>query len=76
MHTVMTFPIVGRRVVRQLPTPVRQTYTVEEAAQLLGISRSHAYACARSGELPALRFRGRIVIPKGAIRQFLDSQHH
>ena len=76
MRTVMTFPNVGRRGLRRPPTPVCQTYTVEDAARLLGISRSHAYACVKSGELPALRFRGRIVIPKLAVRQFLDGRNN
>ncbi|MEI2700133.1 MAG: helix-turn-helix domain-containing protein [Microthrixaceae bacterium] len=32
----------------------RWTVTVEEAAQMLGISRSSAYECVRRGELRAL----------------------
>lgn len=34
----------------------RLTYTVEEIAELLGISRSMAYECVRRGEIPAKRF--------------------
>lgn len=41
----------------------RKTYTVDEAADVLGISRSLAYECVKTGELPSLRFRRRIVIP-------------
>lgn len=48
------------------------TYTVDEAAALLGISRSHAYACIKSGDLPALRFKRRLVIPAGAIAAMLS----
>ena len=76
MRTVMTFPNVGRRGMRRAAIPACQTYTVEDAARLLGISRSHAYACVKSGELPALRFRGRIVVPKLAVRQFLDGRNN
>ena len=36
----------------------RQTYTVEEAAQILGISRTLAY---RKGVLPTVRIAGRLV---------------
>ena len=50
----------------------RRTYTVQEAAKILGISRSTAYACARSGELPVIRFRRRLVVPSAAIGALLD----
>lgn len=49
------------------PTEQRRTYTVEEAAQILGISRSHAYECVRSGDIPSLRLRRRIVVPAHAL---------
>lgn len=45
----------------------RRTFTVEEAATILGISRTTAYECVRSGELPSLRFRRRVVIPAHVI---------
>ena len=35
--------------------PQRRTYTVEEAAQILGISRSLAYECVKNGEIASLR---------------------
>ncbi len=41
---------------------IRRTYSVEEAAAILGISRTTAYECVKSKELPALRLRGRIVV--------------
>ena len=42
---------------------MRIAHTVEQAAEILGISRSHAYACVKSGDIPSLRLRRRIVIP-------------
>ncbi len=41
----------------------RRTYSVDEAASILGISRSLAYECVKTGEIPAIKFRRRIVIP-------------
>lgn len=38
--------------------------TVEEAAELLGISRGLAYELVRRGELPALRLGRRLVVPR------------
>lgn len=49
----------------------RRTYTVAEAAKVLGISRSTAYECVRSGEIQSLRFRSRIVIPAAALSELL-----
>jgi excisionase family DNA binding protein len=40
----------------------RLTLTVTEAAKLLGISRAMAYECVRTGDLPAIRLGGRILI--------------
>ncbi|MFN2556548.1 MAG: helix-turn-helix domain-containing protein [Nitriliruptorales bacterium] len=39
------------------------TITVEEAGDLLGLSRSSAYRAAARGELPTLRFGRRLVVP-------------
>ena len=43
------------------------TVTVEQAARILGISRTSAYECVRTGDLPSLRFGRRIVIPAVAL---------
>lgn len=45
--------------------------TVSEAADLLGISRSTAYECVRTGELPSVRLAGRILIPRQRLEAFL-----
>ena len=50
----------------------RLTFTVEEAGELLGISRALAYEMARTGRLPTLRFGKRIVVPKKAIENMLE----
>lgn len=44
-------------------TVTRPTMTVEEAAKFLGVSKSTAYAAAANGDIPAVRIRGRILIP-------------
>lgn len=45
----------------------RWTVMVEEAAQMLGISRSSAHECVRRGELRALRLGRRLVVPRSAL---------
>ena len=51
----------------------RRTYTVEEAAEILGISRSTAYECVKSGEIPSLKLRRRVVVPVAALEALLAS---
>ncbi len=53
--------------------PSRQTFTVDEAAAILGISRSTAYECIRDGSLPALRFRRRLVVTRAALEALLGT---
>jgi excisionase family DNA binding protein len=52
----------------------RWTVTVEEAAQMLGISRSSAYECVRRGELRALRLGRRLVVPRVALEELLGAR--
>ena len=40
----------------------RLTMTVEEAAEIIGISRTSAYLCAARGELPTRRFGRRVLV--------------
>jgi hypothetical protein len=46
----------------------RQTYTVEEAAKILGICRTLAY---RKGVLPTVQVAGRRLVPKRALERML-----
>ena len=40
----------------------RMTMTVEEAAQILGISRTSTYLCAARGEIPTRRLGRRVLV--------------
>jgi excisionase family DNA binding protein len=55
------------------PVEDRLVYTVEEAAALLGISRSFAYESVQRGEVPSMRIGRRILVPKAALQRFLDT---
>jgi Helix-turn-helix domain len=46
----------------------RQTYTIEEAAKILGICRAVAY---RRGVLPTVRIAGRRLVPRRALERIL-----
>ena len=52
----------------------RRTYTVEEAAKLLGISRAAAYAAARTGELPVIPIGGRRLVLKTKLDAMLAGE--
>ena len=47
------------------------TYSVSEAALVLGISRSTAYECVHTGQLRSVQLGRRVVIPKSAIAELL-----
>ena len=53
----------------------RLTLTVEEAAELLGVSRALGYELVARGEIPSLRLGRRIVVPRRAIEAMLDRAH-
>jgi excisionase family DNA binding protein len=43
------------------------TYSVDDLARILGISRNGAYAALRAGMIPHIRIGKRFVIPKAAV---------
>jgi len=51
----------------------RLTLTVEEAAELLGISRTLAYELVTRRELPSVCLGRRIVVPRRALEALLDA---
>jgi excisionase family DNA binding protein len=55
------------------PKAGRATYTVEEIAELLGLSRASAYVLLKSGDIPARRLGTRWIIPRHRFHQWLDS---
>lgn len=52
----------------------RHTYTVPEAAEVLGISRNSAYEAVRTGQIPSVRFGRRIVVPHKVIERLLSGE--
>ena len=51
----------------------RLTISVEEAGQLLGISRGLAYALVSRGDIPSIRLGRRIVVPRRALDHYSTS---
>jgi excisionase family DNA binding protein len=50
----------------------RDTFTVPEAAEILGISRGSAYEAVKNEELPAIWFGRRCVVPRRALEKMLE----
>ena len=55
------------------PSSDRLTYTVKEAASVVGIGRTAAYEAVRTGALPSIRIGRRILIPKAALDRWLST---
>lgn len=57
---------------RKDPSP-RSFYSVADVAELLGMSSMTVYRAIQCGEFPAVRIRGRLIIPAKAIDQMIDA---
>ena len=55
------------------PAPAPRFYTVAEAAVLVRMSKVTLYRAIRAGEFPAMRVRGRVVVPAKAIDAMVDA---
>jgi excisionase family DNA binding protein len=58
---------VDPRQVSDQGKPNKRFFTVAEAATLLGLSEPTLYRAIRAGEFPAIKVRGRYVVPAKAI---------
>jgi excisionase family DNA binding protein len=59
------FETSRRRVVE------RMTYTIVEAARLLGVGKTTLYEAVRLGEVSAVRIRGRMLIARPVLAELL-----
>jgi excisionase family DNA binding protein len=55
------------------------TYTLTQAAKLIGIGRTSAYEAARRGEIPCIKIGSKVLVPRAALHKMLglpmDEQH-
>jgi excisionase family DNA binding protein len=54
--------------------PKRLTYSVAEAAKVLGIGKASAYEAIRRGEIPSIKFGRRILVPVEALERRLKAE--
>ena len=50
----------------------RLTYTIAEAAEMLGIGKNQAYQAANEGELPTIKIGRRRLVPRAALDRMLS----
>jgi excisionase family DNA binding protein len=62
-----------KKILRQHRDSLRQTFSVEQTATILGISRGAAYEHARSGVIPTIRLGKRLLVPKAALEKLLEA---
>ena len=67
-----TFEEIQGRLETMQQREQRDTYTVTEAAQKLGIGRNQAYEAVKAGEIPFIKIGGRILIPKARLKRMLQ----
>jgi excisionase family DNA binding protein len=60
--------------VPKVETAPAKTMSVPEAGRLLGLSRNAAYAAARRGELPVLRFGKKLRVPVCRLERLLEGK--
>jgi excisionase family DNA binding protein len=69
-------PRLARRVTSvgaETPANERSFYSVSQTARLLGMSQMTLYRAISAGEFPAVRIRGRLIVPARAIEQMVDA---
>lgn len=52
----------------------KRTYTIVEAARLLGIGRTVCYEAARQGQIPTIKVGRRLLVPKVALDRMLRGE--
>ncbi len=72
--SAMTITGVGRPTIDSPLAGLPMLIPVPRAAELLGISRSAAYRCATSGDLPTTHLGGRVYVITARLRELLESQ--
>ena len=53
----------------------RLSYSIDEAAETIGVGRGSAYELVRRGDLRTVRVGRRVLVPREAVRDFLGLRH-
>jgi excisionase family DNA binding protein len=62
----------GLRAAAAPPVTAPKFYSVSQVAQMLGMSPMTVYRAIAAGEFPAVRIRGRLIVPAKAVEAMAD----
>ena len=51
---------------------MKMVFSISEAADMLGISLNHAYAMAKTGQIPSVKLGRRIVVPIDSLNRKIN----
>jgi excisionase family DNA binding protein len=57
---------------REEPTTTRKFYSVAEVARMFGMSPMTVYRAIAAGEFPAVRIRGRVIVPAKVVEAMVE----
>ncbi|MFC4945656.1 helix-turn-helix domain-containing protein [Pseudonocardia sp. GCM10023141] len=63
----------GLRVTSEPPAAAPTFYSVAEVARMFGMSSMTVYRAIAAGEFPAVRIRGRLIVPARAVESMVDA---
>lgn len=67
-----TATLATKRKVIDLPPGSKLAYTVDEAAQALGVGTTTMWKMIREGDVVAKKVRGRTVVPREDLQRVID----
>jgi excisionase family DNA binding protein len=63
----------GLRATTEAPAEAPRFYSVAEVARMLGMSPMTVYRAIAAGEFPAVRIRGRLIVPARAVESMVEA---
>lgn len=63
----------GTGATSHVPNQVPRFYSVSQAAELIGTAPVTLYRAIRDGEFPAVRIRGRLIVPAKVLDAIVDA---
>ncbi|MBW0089362.1 helix-turn-helix domain-containing protein [Pseudonocardia sp. KRD-184] len=63
----------GLQLRTEPPAGAPQFYSVAEVARLLGMSAMTVYRAIAAGEFPAVKIRGRLIVPARALEEMVEA---
>jgi excisionase family DNA binding protein len=72
---VQMINMADREEEKKEPLSLLDAYTIEEAAKVLGVSKSYMYELTKHKDFPSMKIHGRkIVIPRKALEEWMQKK--